>query len=130
MQLVLTSAEALLKGQTVVLKAETGTGYPAEIELLPDSALDGPPDLPDDVLATLGWDWKVLRWSDHRWTSTMRVPRREPHRSRRIEIIWSKLSRIYCGSLRSRLAAFTKGWPEHAGEWCSGAPFPCCRARR
>jgi len=83
MGMVLTSAEARFKGLTLLLKAETGRGYPAEIELLAQP--DGPPDLPDDLLATLGWDWRVLRRRGAAWTSTLRVPRREPERSRRIE---------------------------------------------
>jgi len=81
--MVLTSAEARLDGLTLTLNAETGKGYPAEIELLPHE--DGARDLPDDLLATLGWDWRVIRRRGTGWTSTLRVPRREPERSRRIE---------------------------------------------
>ena len=84
MPMVLTSAEARLNGLTLTLKAETGKGYPAEIELLPQP--DTPLDLPDDLLATLGWDWKVLRRRGTGWTADLRVPRNEPDRSRRIEI--------------------------------------------
>lgn len=84
MRMVLTSAEARLENLTLALKAETGKGYPAEIELSPQS--DDPPDLPDDLLATLGWDWKVLRRRGTGWTAALRVPRREPDRSRRIEV--------------------------------------------
>jgi hypothetical protein len=83
MRLTLISAQARLQSLTLVLKAETGTGYPAEIELWPD--LNYALELPDDVLATLGWNWKVLRRRDNGWISTLRVPRREPDRSRRIE---------------------------------------------
>ena len=84
MLMVLTSAEARLNGLTLNLRAETGKGYPAEIDLLPqqDAALE----LPDDLLATLGWDWRVLRRRGTGWTGTLRVPRSEPARSRRIEI--------------------------------------------
>ena len=85
MRMVLTSAEARLENLTLALQAETGKGYPAEIELSPQP--DDPPlDLPDDLLATLGWDWKVLRRRGKGWTGALRVPRREPDRSRRIEI--------------------------------------------
>jgi len=84
MRMVLTSAEARLDGLTLALKAETGKGYPAEIELSPQP--DDPLELPDDLLATLGWDWKVLRRRGTGWTGNLRVPRNEPDRSRRIEI--------------------------------------------
>ncbi len=83
--MVLTGAEARLNGLTLTLNAETGKGYPAEIELLPHE--DGARDLPDDLLATLGWDWRMIRRRGSGWTSTLRVPRREPARSRRIEVL-------------------------------------------
>jgi hypothetical protein len=84
MRMVLTSAEARLENLTLALKAETGKGYPAEIEL--SSKPEDPLDLPDDLLATLGWNWKVLRRRGTSWTSNLRVPRNEPDRSRRIEV--------------------------------------------
>lgn len=84
MRMALTSAEARLDGLTLALKADTGSGYPAEIVLLPQP--DRPPlDLPDDLLATLGWDWKVLSRRGMGWTGALRAPRREPARSRHIE---------------------------------------------
>lgn len=83
---VLTSAEARLDGLTFTLKADTGTGYPADVALSPQP--DDPPDaldnLPDDILATLGWNWSILRRRTTGWTGTLRAPRREPARSRRI----------------------------------------------
>ena len=82
---VLMSAEARLNGLTLTLNAETGKGYPAEIELLPHA--DGARDLPDDLLATLGWNWRVMRRRGPGWTSTLRVPRREPDRTNRIEAL-------------------------------------------
>ena len=84
MRMVLTSAEARLDSLTLALQAETGKGYPAEIELSPRPD-DDPLDLPDDLLATLGWDWKVLRRRGTGFTGALRVPRNEPDRSRRIE---------------------------------------------
>jgi hypothetical protein len=82
--LVLTSAEVRLPGLTLKVNADTGRGYPAEITLVPpaDSGLQ----LPDDLFATLGWDWQVLRRRAVGLSTTLRVPRREPARSRRIEI--------------------------------------------
>ena len=86
--MALTSAEARIDRLIFSVKADTGTGYPAEIVLTPQP--DAPPDvlddLPEDLLATLGWDWSVLRRRTTGWTGTLRAPRREPRRSRRIEI--------------------------------------------
>ena len=83
LRMVLTSAEARLNGLTLKLQAETGKGYPAEITLLPlpDTSLD----LPDDLLATLGWNWTVLQRRGSGWTSTLKARGSEPHRSRAIE---------------------------------------------
>ena len=83
MLLTLLSAQARLDGLTLDLKADTGRGYPAEIELTaqPGHALA----LPDDVLAALGWDWRVLRPSRSGWSGALRAPKREPERSRRVE---------------------------------------------
>jgi hypothetical protein len=82
--MVLTSAEARLDGLTLAVKADTGRGYPAEIFLSPQP--NRPLDLPDDLLATLGWDWKVLSRRGTGWTGALRAPSREPARSRRIEV--------------------------------------------
>jgi hypothetical protein len=83
MLLTLVSAQARLDGLTLDLKADTGRGYPAEIELSaqPGHALA----LPDDVLAALGWNWRVLRPSRSGWSGALRAPKREPERSRRVE---------------------------------------------
>jgi len=85
MRMLLTSAAARLDGLTLALKAETGKGYPAEIELSPSGPQALLDDLPDDLLATLGWDWQVLRRRGTGWTSALRAPRNEPARSRFIE---------------------------------------------
>jgi hypothetical protein len=69
------------------LNADTGKGYPAQIELSPqpDRPLQRPDDVPDDLLATLGWDWQVLRRRGGSWTGMLSAPRNEPRRSRHIE---------------------------------------------
>jgi hypothetical protein len=87
LQMVLTSAEARLDGLTLALNADTGKGYPAQIELSPqpDRPLQRPDDVPDDLLATLGWDWQVLRRRGGSWTGMLSAPRNEPRRSRHIE---------------------------------------------
>jgi hypothetical protein len=86
--MTLISAEARFDRLIFSLKADTGTGYPAEIQLTPQP--DAPPDLledlPEDLLATLGWNWSALRRWTTGWAGTLRAPRNEPRRSRRIEI--------------------------------------------
>jgi hypothetical protein len=79
----LISAESRLDGLTLLLKAETGKGYPAEITLRPVQGATQ--DLPDDLLAALGWDWGVLRPRGGEWIAMLKAPRDEPRRSRRIE---------------------------------------------
>ncbi|WP_141098498.1 hypothetical protein [Rhodoblastus acidophilus] len=81
--MALTAAEARLDGLTFALNADTGRGYPAEIELTPQA--EHLLDLPDDLLAALGWDWRVLRRRGTMWRASVRAPSREPGRSRRIE---------------------------------------------
>jgi hypothetical protein len=88
MAMVLTAAEARLDGLTLSLKADAVEGYPAEIDLSPQA--DHPLDLPEDLLATLGRDWRVLSQSRTGWTSTLRAKGREPDRSRRIEAALEK----------------------------------------
>jgi len=81
--MALASAHARLDGLDLSVKTSTAKGYPAEIEL---SSPDGQPlDLPEDLFATLGWDWRVLRRRGAAWVGTLRAPGREPERSRRIE---------------------------------------------
>ncbi len=83
LRMVLVSAETRFDGLTLALKAETGKGYPAEITLQPQP--DGSLDLPDDVLAVLGWDWAVLRPRGSGLTASLKVRGREPKRSRALE---------------------------------------------
>jgi hypothetical protein len=83
--MALTAAEARLDGLTLKVKTSAAKGYPAEIELL--SQADQPHDLPDDLLAALGWDWTVLRRRGTGWVGTLRAPGREPERSKRIEMV-------------------------------------------
>jgi hypothetical protein len=81
--MALTTAEARLSGLTMSVKTSTAKGYPTEIELSPQE--DQPHELPDDLLAALGWDWRVLRRRGTGWVGPLRAPGREPDRSRRIE---------------------------------------------
>ncbi|MCW2275190.1 hypothetical protein GJ654_14295 [Rhodoblastus acidophilus] len=81
--MALTTAEARLNGLTLSVKTSTARGYPAEIELSPQE--EQPHELPDDLLAALGWNWGLLRRRGTGWIGTLRAPGREPDRSRRVE---------------------------------------------
>jgi len=82
---ILAGAEARLDGLTFFVKTSAAKGYPAEIELSPQA--DPPDDLPEDLLAALGRDWRLLRRRGASWVGTLRAPGREPERSRRLEAL-------------------------------------------
>jgi hypothetical protein len=85
--LELTRGEAEVDGFTIVLHAVTVKGYPADLDLVPKT---GCVDLPDDLLAVIGWAWGPLRKCDLGWNCKLRVTGNEPRRSRLLE---SKLER-------------------------------------
>jgi len=80
----LVQAIARVRGLTVTLTLPSARGLPADIDLVPDG---GPPttpprDLPEDLLAVIGWDWARLIRRPGRWVSKLRLYGREPARSR------------------------------------------------
>lgn len=81
--LELTRGAATVAGITVVLKADTVKGYPVAIELTPQVA--DSVELPDDLLAVIGWGWSPLRKSRGVWNGTLKARGREPQRSRDLE---------------------------------------------
>jgi hypothetical protein len=83
----MTRGEAELDGFKIILHAVTVKGYPADLDLVPKT---GCMDLPDDLLAVIGWAWGPLRKSNSGWSCKLRVTGNEPQRSRRLE---SKLER-------------------------------------
>jgi hypothetical protein len=83
-QMVLTEGVVQVGGLTLKLRATTVRGYPADIELL--AAPGDNIELPEDLIAVLGWDWARLIPDKERWTSKVRVRGREPLRSRRTEV--------------------------------------------
>jgi hypothetical protein len=83
-QMVLTEGVAQVGGLTLKLRASTVRGYPADIELV--AAAGDSIELPEDLLAVLGWDWARLIPDAERWTSKVRVRGSESQRSRRAEV--------------------------------------------
>lgn len=75
----LVQALARVAGLTVSLTMPTARGLPADIDLVPDPGLAL--DLPEDLLAVIGWDWARLIRRPGRWVSKLRLHGREPQRS-------------------------------------------------
>ena len=70
-RLVLTRATVRLEGLTLAMKVPAVTGIAAELEL---AALPGHTvDLPEDLLAVLGWSWTRLIRVGAGWTGSLRL---------------------------------------------------------
>jgi hypothetical protein len=83
-RLILTQGEALVGGLRLMMKAQTGRGMPAELEL--HAAAGDGIELPEDMLAVIGWDWRRLTRSRGMWKSALRLRGGEPDRSRDGEV--------------------------------------------
>jgi hypothetical protein len=69
--LTLTNASAHIAGLTLKVRVPAVTGVPAELSL---SAPTGDSiQLPDDLLAVLGWPWSRLQRVQHGWTGVLRL---------------------------------------------------------
>jgi hypothetical protein len=82
-RLILTHATARVDGLTLQIRVPTMRGIPADIELVlmtPDTL-----EVPQDLLAVLGWDWARMRRTRQGWSSKLRLRGREPDRSRQAE---------------------------------------------
>ncbi len=82
-RLILTRATAQIAGLNLVMKVPAVTGIPADIEL--DAAPGHRFDLPQDLLAVLGWSWARLIRVGAGWTCSMRLRGSGPDRSRDAE---------------------------------------------
>ena len=83
--MVLTRAQVQVEGLTLSLFINLPhlRGVAADIALVPAG---GPmPDLPEDLLAVLGWDWARLVRNEDGWTSKLRLRGRVLRRSRTAE---------------------------------------------
>lgn len=77
--LVLMAAEVRFDGLTLKLDATSVGGTPADAEISP--APGAAFELPQDLVAVLGWQWTRLRERDHGWDCRLRMRGREPARS-------------------------------------------------
>ena len=83
-QTTLARGVARAGGLELVLKLSAVRNMPGELKLAAVDSGDAP-DLPEDLLAVLGWDWVRLCPVKDGWTSRLRLRGREPARSRRAE---------------------------------------------
>jgi hypothetical protein len=79
----LTGCVAQAAGVNVTLKIPSYGGVPAELTL--DAPATETLNLPDDLLAVLGWDWSCLQRSGEGWKGGLALRRRESARSRHAE---------------------------------------------
>lgn len=72
--LVLTRAVVHLPGLVLTLSVPAARGLSADITLTPSPAIDGSTlELPDDLLAVIGWDWTRLVRKKDFWESRLRL---------------------------------------------------------
>lgn len=82
LNLMLTRGEAEVECLTVILHAPSVKGYPADIDLVPKSP---GVELPEDLLAVMGWAWGPLRKTQLGWNGKLKVRGHEPHLSEKAE---------------------------------------------
>jgi hypothetical protein len=109
----LTRATARLSGLELQLAAPTVKGEPAIVVL----GSGGPTaiDVPQDLLAVLGWDWSSLAAAGDGWRGTLRLRQREPERSRRLEREFERAVRHLVVTLREPPGQFHRRWA--AARW-------------
>jgi hypothetical protein len=69
--LTLTNATAHIAGLTLKVRVPAVTGVPAEVTLT--AATGDRIELPDDLLAVLGWPWSRLQRVERGWTGVLRL---------------------------------------------------------
>lgn len=80
---ILTSATARVGGLVLNVRVPRVQGIPAEMEL--NGAAGERLDLPDDLLAVLGWSWTRLTLGKSGWTAAMQLRGKGPGRSQDAE---------------------------------------------
>jgi hypothetical protein len=106
-RLELTRGKAIIANLEVVLNADSVKGYPVQIDLLPTVA--GAVELPDDLLAVIGWSWSPLRKTPAGWSGKVGARSREPQRSRDLEAKLDKAAAHLAATLAQPPAFFHDG---------------------
>ncbi|MBK5937776.1 hypothetical protein [Halochromatium roseum] len=107
-RLQLTTAEARVEGTVLTLNAKTGRKMPADIEL--DAEAGQRLQVPADLFAVLGWDWRPLRPLGKFWRGSLRIAADEPARTRDAESKLSQAVSHLAKTLRSDPADFHARW--------------------
>jgi hypothetical protein len=101
---VLTLGEARLDGLTLILRPSNVAGMPADLELAAAPGVQL--DLPEDLLAVLGWAWRRLTRKSDGWRSLVKLARWEPQRSRDAERKLQRAAEHLARTLAEPPAAF------------------------
>ncbi|MCU0928666.1 MAG: hypothetical protein MUE62_05585 [Burkholderiaceae bacterium] len=96
--------EARVDGLTLLLRTSNVAGMPADLEL--QAPLGEPLDLPEDLLAVLGWAWRRLTRKHDGWRSLVKLSRFEPARSRDAERKLERAAEHLARTLAEPPAAF------------------------
>ncbi len=88
-RMVLTSAEARIEGLTLRLKDSAVSGYPGDIDLLPQAGHAF--EFPDDLLAVLGRGWGVLRRHRAGWSGYVNVRGGARERTQQLEVKFAQM---------------------------------------
>jgi len=107
-RLQLTTAEARVAGAVLTLNAKTGRKMPADIEL--DAEAEQRLQVPADLFAVLGWDWRPLRPLGKFWRGSVRIAADEPQRTADAESKLSQAVSHLAKTLRSDPADFHARW--------------------
>lgn len=112
--LVLTAASAQVAGLRLSLTLSSVEGIPAELKLAALAAGERF-DLPEDLLAVLGWHWARLERAREGWGAQLRLARREPDRSGHAERRIEEAVRHLAATLAEPPARFHERW--RAARW-------------
>lgn len=108
-QLQLQRAVLQAGGLTLKLRVPTARGTPAEVDL--QAGGSGPvPQLPEDLLAVLGWNFTRLRPEGGRWSTKLRLRHQEPQRSRWIELQLERTAAHLARTLAEPPARYHERW--------------------
>ena len=102
--LMLVSGVVQVQGLTLLLKMPAVTGYPAELEITANAAIN----LPDDLLQVLGRVWARLSKGAKSWRGTLQIRGKEPQRSRLAEQQLAAAAQHLAQTLSQPPAAFER----------------------
>jgi len=105
---VLTGAQADIDEIVLSVKAKTGRGMPADLELRATEEREL--RLPQDLLAVLGWDWRPMRRFGKGWRGSVRLPKQEPTRTSEAEIKINRSVEHLAKTLRRPPGDFHSRW--------------------